>query len=562
MFLPHTTIEELNNLILIEYTINELGVNPNSLGRHSGVEVFFRCVVCGQPHKLSKKRVLDARGLTHPGECRTAFKREGGKRARQNEDPKHKETRKQKVIEKIATDKDNIVKKRQATLIERYGSKNLSEIPEIRETISKGVKKAYEDHKKEIIEKRQETNTKLYGNGNFLASEQGIEILKKKNQENLGVDYPFQNPKFQSTARGIYIQKSGFNNPAQDPNSLKKKEQTNINKYGFINPAQNDTIREKILKTTKERYGVEYHRQLPSERNKLKEWCEANPEKLFTSKAEQEILDWVRLYYSSAQKYRKDSYEIDIFIPDLNLGIEYNGLFWHSESCKPKRYHLDKTKYFKKLNIRIIHIFENQWRDNKEQVKSFLLSAMQKNQNRVFARKCKFVWSDSKEEIQKSHNLLDTFHIQQHTNSTKYVANVYYDDQLIGTATFGKHHRDTTKWVLSRFCTEKNYTIVGGLNKISKIASKNLKADIISWADYSISNGNGYQKAGWMLEETLAPDYFYVKLSTSKIISKQSRQKNIVNTPKELTEYQHAKIDGLERIWDCGKLRFVYKYTN
>jgi hypothetical protein len=27
-----------------------------------------------------------------------------------------------------------------------------------------------------------------------------------------------------------------------------------------------------------------------------------------------------------------------------------------------------------------------------------------------------------------------------------------------------------------------------------------------------------------------------------------------------MTEAEHAKLDGLNRIYDCGKMRFIYKY--
>jgi hypothetical protein len=111
--------------------------------------------------------------------------------------------------------------------------------------------------------------------------------------------------------------------------------------------------------------------------------------------------------------------------------------------------------------------------------------------------------------------------------------------------------------VLTRFTTKNNYTIQGILSKISKLASKELNSDIISWADYRLSNGNGYEKAGWIKEKLLPPDYFYFK--GLRIVSKQSRQKKIVSTPEGMTEREHAKLDGLIRIYDCGKIRYKYK---
>jgi hypothetical protein len=277
------------------------------------------------------------------------------------------------------------------------------------------------------------------------------------------------------------------------------------------------------------------------------------------SKAELELLMWVQQFYPQASKLKRGGRELDIFIPDLNLGIEYNGLFWHNEHKVDRNYHLDKTKHFKSLGIRVIHVFEHEWLRNQDQVKSFLQSAFQKNQYRIGARECNFVFSNDKLEIQKAQNLLRDTHIQGKAPNPKYVANVYYKGQLISTATFSKHHRNSKDWVLSRFTTKTNYTIQGALAKISKIAYEKFQDKIISWADYRLSTGNGYLKAGWKLTQHLPPDYFYHK--NLQIFSKQSRQKRKVKTPPNMTEHYHALQDGLSRIYDCGKIRFEYQPT-
>lgn len=304
-----------------------------------------------------------------------------------------------------------------------------------------------------------------------------------------------------------------------------------------------------------ERY-IEYYDLI---RYSYLEGCGCSP--TYDSKAELEILEWVQKYYPSATKKRFKKQEVDIFIPELNLGIEHNGLYWHSELFKENNYHLNKTQELAKQNIRLIHIWDYEWKFKQDQIKSFLLSAINKNEYRIGARKCKLIWSNSKEEIRKAHELLNATHIQESTNSTKYVTNVYFQDKLIATATFSRHPRNSKEWVLSRFTTQNNYTIQGILSKISKIASNKLKSDIISWADYRLSEGKGYIKANWLQEKLHPADYFYFSLKTGKVVSKQVRQKRIVGTPEGMTEKEHAKLDGLTRVYDCGKIRFRYKYS-
>lgn len=51
--------------------------------------------------------------------------------------------------------------------------------------------------------------------------------------------------------------------------------------------------------------------------------------------------------------------ELDIYILDLKLAIEFNGLKWHSiENGMDRDYHLNKSLECRKLGIRLIHIYE------------------------------------------------------------------------------------------------------------------------------------------------------------------------------------------------------------
>lgn len=63
-----------------------------------------------------------------------------------------------------------------------------------------------------------------------------------------------------------------------------------------------------------------------------------------------------------------DGKELDIYIPELNLAIEYNGSSFHNsnenlkgfleKSLKPKDYHVDKFNKCKEQGITLIHLFD------------------------------------------------------------------------------------------------------------------------------------------------------------------------------------------------------------
>lgn len=108
------------------------------------------------------------------------------------------------------------------------------------------------------------------------------------------------------------------------------------------------------------------------------------------SKKEFQLSETLRDTYSSVTKLKDytvniqdkpyiHGFDIDIFIPELNIGIEFDGKYYHSfkglKRAHPKWpdssisiYHEIKDDYFmKKYNIAILHIKEEDWDKNKEE---------------------------------------------------------------------------------------------------------------------------------------------------------------------------------------------------
>lgn len=85
----------------------------------------------------------------------------------------------------------------------------------------------------------------------------------------------------------------------------------------------------------------------------------------FTSRNETEILETLKSSYSGkiihCDRTAIAPLELDIYLPELKLAIEHDGLYWHnSEKVKPG-YHVLKTRMAEKAGIRLIHVFENEW---------------------------------------------------------------------------------------------------------------------------------------------------------------------------------------------------------
>lgn len=98
-----------------------------------------------------------------------------------------------------------------------------------------------------------------------------------------------------------------------------------------------------------------------------------------TSKGELELLDYVRALGYEA-KYTDRTiiapYEIDIWIPELQVALEFNGIYWHSDKMVRERsamsaddYHRMKESMATEAGVRLAFIWQDDWILNPEETK-------------------------------------------------------------------------------------------------------------------------------------------------------------------------------------------------
>jgi len=254
-------------------------------------------------------------------------------------------------------------------------------------------------------------------------------------------------------------------------------------------------------------------------------------------------------------------YQIDIFIPSHNLAIEFNGLYWHSENKVGKNYHLNKTQICEQNNIRLIHIFEDEWLFKKDIIKSKLKNLLGLTLDRVFARKCVIKNVDP----QTSSSFLDTHHLQGKINS-KINLGLYYNQELVSLMTFtkprlgiGSHH---SGYELSRFCNKTDTIVVGGADKLLNHFIKNYHpTQIISYADRRWSQGHLYRKLGFTQTNINKPNYWYI-IGKKRVHRMNFRKEKLKKEGFDikLTEKQIMVSRNIERIFDCGTIVFLKKF--
>lgn len=253
--------------------------------------------------------------------------------------------------------------------------------------------------------------------------------------------------------------------------------------------------------------------------------------------------------------------EIDIYLPDYNLAIEYNGLYWHSEQQGlDKKYHLNKTKVCKEKGIHLIHLFQDDWSFKQDIVKSRLRNILGKNENRIGARKTVIKEIDSKT---KNKFLIEN-HIQG-KDKAQIKLGAFYNKELVSVMTFSKNRFiNNNMWELSRFATIPNTQTPGLASKMLKHFENNYDWQaIFSFADRCWSIGNLYYQLGFEFEKETTPSYWYAFSGTSKREHRYNyRKQNLTkfeNYSDNKTEKEIMDEAGYLRIYDCGTLKFIKK---
>ena len=244
------------------------------------------------------------------------------------------------------------------------------------------------DEKKQ---KTKKTNLEKWGSITPLSNESIKNKIKRTNLEKWGVENISQSPEIKKKKSETMLQNFGveFNSQRLDIKEILSKKMSLLNKK--INISRHyDHWESKLsdlnLTLVSKDIGSIIHIKCPDDKHTFKIYkttfndriengtpiCTVcNPVGDSKSFKEKEIIDFIKSIYNGEiiTSYR-DGLEIDIFIPHLNIGFEFNGIWWHSDKFKDKWYHINKTNFFKERGIRVIHIWEDDWIFKKEIIKS------------------------------------------------------------------------------------------------------------------------------------------------------------------------------------------------
>lgn len=264
-----------------------------------------------------------------------------------------------------------------------------------------------------------------------------------------------------------------------------------------------------------------------------------------TSHQEIEVYNFIRMNLPDKRIIKNDrtvlsGKEIDIYIPSLKLGIEFNGLFYHNSMKRPDPfYHLKKSIECERKGVRLIQIMSDEW----EQKKALVLDLIRKSigsYEHLSADKCELKILNEREGrgfFENNHLLGDD------KKSTAYLGLVY-DRNLLFVASFRK---EKSNWVLTRYGHKKGYFVYNALSKVVDAFLISNEKPLTCSLDRRLYSPFELKEAGFRELEPTNPRV---------TITKDFKKRIPIENMKRLKENELEK-NGYYKVYDCGERRFI-----
>ena len=151
----------------------------------------------------------------------------------------------------------------------------------------------------EVKDKMAITNMERYGVENIFQFKDCKEKIKQSMNEKYGVDRIMQSEYGKEKMRNTYIEKYGVLNPSQLQEVKNKIASTNVERYGGIAPAKSSEVREKMCQTLYSNSSQKVSKQQ----------------------------NYINTLYQGILNFPIKHYNVDIYLPEDNLTVEYDGGF-------------------------------------------------------------------------------------------------------------------------------------------------------------------------------------------------------------------------------------------
>jgi hypothetical protein len=436
------------------------------------------------------------------------------------------------------------------------------------------------------------------------SAEINVESVKNHYLKKYGVEHLFKTDEFKRNFKKKSLEKYGVDNPWKNEEIKEKIKKTNLEKFGSTSWMGNKENSKKAAESLSKRNAITREKLIEkfnipitilefNNSGKIKMECKkcsnisessksffqknikigrnpcfsCNPPLYSESKGEIEIYDFiVNNYHGEVErKNRKilSGKEIDIFLPKLKIGFEFNGIYYHSEIFKNKEEVTEKKNIANEFGINLITIWEDDWEYKKDIIKSRILNLLNKSR-KIYARKCEIRYVNVSEERE----FLINNHIQGWVPSSIRIG-LYFENNLVSIMTFGGYRVALGKkcsdgeYELLRFSNSLKTTVIGGASKIFKEFLRLHKpTKVLSYQNNSWNTGNLYENLGFSRCGLTVQNYYWCK-GNIRFNRYNFRKDKLIKEgyDKNLTENDIMTGRGYYKSWDMGNIKWEYSYT-
>lgn len=482
-----------------------------------------------------------------------------------------------------------------------------------------GAEKCKTDSK---ISSFKKTISEKYGDSFFKPGSKERNRYISTMLQNYGVDHNFKSKEIQDSIKSTMVNKYGVEIPLCNKEILDKRNNTCMNKYGtlnfvcsekakstnlikfgFENAMKNSEISKKVSENSSKtkrlilsnkliNFGislVKYDR-IRSEffcnscgsnfinhpvtvnsklRFQINPCTKCNPPDFTTSKMERELSNFISSVYNgeiinNCKTLFSDNpkfSEVDVYLPDLKIAFEFNGLYWHSEIYKDKKYHNEKSEYLLNKGIRLYHVWEDDWIYKNDIIKSRILSTLGVYSNILYGRKCKVDYVNPIDYKK----FCESNHLKGYSPASL-ILGLYNNNNLVSVASFAKTRKmidsknTSSEYELIRSCTLKNTLVIGGVSKLIKNFLQNISGSLVTYCDSSFSPdpiSTSYFKSGLNYIKSTDPGYYWCidGRRSNRLNWTKAKLISLGYSPDETAE-QIMNSLGYYKIWDCGNHKF------
>jgi very-short-patch-repair endonuclease len=268
--------------------------------------------------------------------------------------------------------------------------------------------------------------------------------------------------------------------------------------------------------------------------------------------------------------------ELDIYMPEHKLAVEYCGMYWHShgdkdDERKNKLKHAEKHRLCTEQGIRLITLYESEWLERPATIRRLLRNAVGKTRGKLMARKC----SVGRPSPQEARAFYEKYHPQGGNGHGEHFG-LYHKGKLVACMRFNYGANDrgagakVRQWTLSRYATR--LSVAGAASRLFKaFVAEYSPAQVKSFSDNRFFGGQMYEQLGFVLEEEVAPDYqvwssriglrpkpHYQRRVLQKRLEEHGSSEVFDADTDQRTEAEITYLMGARRIYDCGKKRWVW----